>query len=129
MESEKRIVESDIKKSTFMEHLFNFDDDTKNQLMNIVQYTVLALIPVILLNKGVAHLIPTVDEDRSSGRDKLANRLFHSDSCVRGGEPLGGNPEGLSTSNVVGVVVDKEGVFGAVPIALEYPGKHGRIGF
>jgi len=66
MESEKLIVESDIKKSTFMEHLFNFDDDTKNQLMNIVQYTVLALIPVILLNKGVAHLIPAVDEDRSS---------------------------------------------------------------
>lgn len=66
MESEKLIVESDIKKSTFMEHLFNFDDDTKNQMMNIVQYTVLALIPVILLNKGVAHLIPPVDEDRPS---------------------------------------------------------------
>jgi hypothetical protein len=66
MESEKLIVESDIKKNSFMEHLFNFDDDTKNQLMNIFQYTVLAIIPVILLNKGVAHLIPEVDEDKPS---------------------------------------------------------------
>ena len=66
MESEKLIVESDIKKNSFMEHLFNFDDDTKNQLMNIFQYTVLAIVPVILLNKGVAHLIPEVDEDKPS---------------------------------------------------------------
>ena len=34
--------------------------------MNILQYTVLAIIPVILLNKGVAKLIPKVDEDNSS---------------------------------------------------------------
>jgi hypothetical protein len=66
MESEKLVVESDIKKSSFMEHLFNFDGDTKNQLMNIIQYTVLAIIPVILLNKGVSKLIPEVDEERPS---------------------------------------------------------------
>ena len=66
MESETLIVQSDIRKDSFMEHLFNFDEDTKNQLMNIFQYTVLAIIPVILLNKGVAKLIPTVDEDKAS---------------------------------------------------------------
>lgn len=66
MESEKLVVESDIKKTSFMEHLFNFDEDSKNQFMNIVQYTVLAIIPVILLNKGVAHIIPEVDEERPS---------------------------------------------------------------
>jgi hypothetical protein len=66
MESEKLIVESDIKKNSFMAHLFNFDDDTKNQLMNIFQYTVLAIIPVVMLNKGIAHLIPEVDDEKPS---------------------------------------------------------------
>jgi hypothetical protein len=66
MESESLIVQSDIRKNSFMEHLFNFDEDTKSQLMNIFQYTVLAIIPVILLNKGVAKIIPTVDEDKAS---------------------------------------------------------------
>jgi hypothetical protein len=66
MESESLIVQSDIRKDSFIEHLFNFDQDTKSQLMNIFQYTVLAIIPVILLNKGVAKIIPTVDEDKAS---------------------------------------------------------------
>ena len=65
MESEKLIVESDIKKNSFMEHLFNFDDDTKIAYEYFPIYC-LAIIPVILLNKGVAHLIPEVDEDKPS---------------------------------------------------------------
>lgn len=66
MDSDKLVVESDLKKSSFLEHLFNFDGDSKGEMMNIIQYTVLSIIPIILLVKGVAKLIPKVDEDNSS---------------------------------------------------------------
>lgn len=66
MESDKLVVESDTKKSSFLEHVFNFDSDSKNQFLNILQYTLIAIIPVILLNKTVAKIIPEVDEDKSS---------------------------------------------------------------
>jgi hypothetical protein len=66
MDSDTMVVESDLKKSSFIEHLFNFDDDSKNEMLNILQYMVLAFIPVILLNKGVSKIIPPVDEANSS---------------------------------------------------------------
>jgi hypothetical protein len=66
MDSDKLVVESDLKKGSFLEHLFNFDDDSKGEMLNILQYIIIAIIPVILLNKGVAKLIPKVDEDNSS---------------------------------------------------------------
>ena len=66
MDSDKMVVESDLKKSSFIEHLLNFDDDSKNEMLNILQYMVLAFIPVIILNKGVSKIIPPVDETNSS---------------------------------------------------------------
>lgn len=66
MESEKLVVESDTKKTSFLEHVFNFDEDSKSQFLNIIQYTVLAIIPVVILNKTVSKIIPTVDEDKAS---------------------------------------------------------------
>lgn len=66
MDSDKLVVESDLKKSSFIEHLFNFDNDSKSEMMNILQYTVIAIIPVILLNKGVSKIIPSVDSDNTS---------------------------------------------------------------
>ena len=66
MDSDKLVVESDLKKSSFLEHLFNFDGDSKGEMMNIIQYTILSIIPIILLVKGVGKLIPKVDEDNSS---------------------------------------------------------------
>ncbi len=66
MNTEELTVSSDMKKTTFIQHVFNFNDDTKNDLMNILQYVVLCLVPVILLNKGVSKLIPDVDDDKLS---------------------------------------------------------------
>ena len=66
MESDKLVVESDTKKSSFLEHVFNFEQDSKNQFLNILQYTVIAIIPVIFLNKTVSKIIPEVDEEKSS---------------------------------------------------------------
>ena len=46
-----------VKKNTFVSHVINFDDDTKNELTNMVQYLVLAIVPVLLLNKIVEALL------------------------------------------------------------------------
>ena len=51
---------------SFMDHVFEFDDETKNELMNICQYSALAVFPVVGLNKLLKHYIPDVDEEKGS---------------------------------------------------------------
>ena len=53
-------------KLNFMNHVLKFDDTTKSDLINTLQYAFLAIIPIVLLNKGVRHYIPEVDESKSS---------------------------------------------------------------
>jgi len=54
------------KKLNFFEHVCNFDDPTKAELLNIVQYSTLSIIPVVILNKFVKRYIPEVDEFKGS---------------------------------------------------------------
>ena len=53
-------------KKSFFKHVFSFDDDDKGELMNIVQYALLALIPVIILNKTMQKYVPEADEEKGS---------------------------------------------------------------
>ena len=39
-----------ISKPSFLNHVFKFDDETKSTLMNNLQYLVVALVPISLLN-------------------------------------------------------------------------------
>ncbi len=55
-----------VKSDSFMTHVFNFDDNTKGELINIAQYSLLAIIPIIILNKTLQKVIPDIDEDKSS---------------------------------------------------------------
>lgn len=48
----------------FVEHVFNFDNATKSELMNIVQYAVLAIIPIVFINKLTQAYIPESDETK-----------------------------------------------------------------
>jgi hypothetical protein len=66
MESQELVATPEVKTKSFISHVFNFDNSTKEELINIIQYTVIAIIPVILLNKGVGKLIPEVDETKST---------------------------------------------------------------
>tara|TARA_Y100000389_G_C17451664_1_gene515293 strand:- start:1982 stop:2752 length:771 start_codon:yes stop_codon:yes gene_type:complete len=50
----------------FFKYVFNFDDDNKNEIFNLIQYTVLAIIPVLLTLKLVKHIIPEEDESKGS---------------------------------------------------------------
>jgi len=53
-------------KNSFFKHVFNFDDESKNEMSNIIQYAVLAIIPVIVLNKLMQKYVPEADEDKNS---------------------------------------------------------------
>lgn len=50
----------------FVQHVFNFDTSTKGELMNIVQYSLLSLLPIFFLNKSVQEFIPEADEEKGS---------------------------------------------------------------
>ena len=62
-------------KMTFFKYVFNFDEDSKHDMMNIVQYAVLAIIPIIILNKTMQKYVPEADEEKGSA-EILAEVVF-----------------------------------------------------
>jgi hypothetical protein len=66
METLDEITKSVSSKTSFFNHVFNFNDDSKNEMLNIVQYAVLAIIPVIILNKATQRIIPEADDEKGT---------------------------------------------------------------
>jgi hypothetical protein len=50
----------------FFKHVFNFDDDSKGDMLNIIQYSTLAIVPVVILNKIMQKYVPEADEQKGS---------------------------------------------------------------
>lgn len=50
----------------FFKHVFNFDEESKGDMLNIVQYSILALVPLIILNKSMQKYVPEADEQKGS---------------------------------------------------------------
>lgn len=57
---------SDDSKKNFFKHVFNFDDDSKSDMLNIIQYSLIAIIPVIILNKSMQKYVPEADEQKGN---------------------------------------------------------------
>jgi hypothetical protein len=57
---------SDTSKPNFFKHVFNFDDESKAEILNIIQYALLAIIPIVLLTKSISRFIPEAEEDKGS---------------------------------------------------------------
>jgi hypothetical protein len=55
-----------MKGSGFFNHVLDFGDNSKEDMSNIVQYAILAIIPVIILNKATQKLIPEADEQKGN---------------------------------------------------------------
>ena len=51
---------------SFIKHVFNFDDDSKAEILNILQFAFIAIIPVIILNKPMQKYVPEGDDKKSS---------------------------------------------------------------
>ena len=52
--------------SGFFSYVFNFDSENKHRIMNMLQYTLLTIIPVLLLLRGIKHIVPEDDESKGS---------------------------------------------------------------
>jgi len=50
----------------FLGHVFSTTEEGKGEIMNVVQYSAMAIIPVILLNKSLQKYIPDADQDAST---------------------------------------------------------------
>ena len=51
-------------KKSFINHVFNFDSDSKSELLNLFQYTLISFVLVIILNKVFQIYIPEADETK-----------------------------------------------------------------
>lgn len=52
--------------SGFFKHVFQFDEDSKGDILNIIQYALLATIPIVVVNKIMQKYVPEADEEKGS---------------------------------------------------------------
>jgi hypothetical protein len=52
--------------NSIIKHIFKFDDDTKSTLMNLSQYTALAIVPVALLQNVSEKIFPEHDDSKGT---------------------------------------------------------------
>ena len=60
------LQESRESSKSFLSHVFSTTEEGKAEIMNVVQYSVFALIPVFILNKLIQRFIPEADLEKSS---------------------------------------------------------------
>jgi hypothetical protein len=61
------VLEKGNKSSTnFMNHVFNFDENSKIDMLNIVQYSIISIVPIVILNKSIQKFVPEADETKGS---------------------------------------------------------------
>jgi len=57
---------TDDSEKNFFKYVFNFDDSSKSDMLNIIQYTLIAIIPVVMLNKSMQKYVPESDDKKGS---------------------------------------------------------------
>jgi hypothetical protein len=50
----------------FLSQVFSTSEESKAEILNVVQYALLGVIPVVVLNKSIHRFIPEADPDKSS---------------------------------------------------------------
>tara|TARA_B110000444_G_C18844512_1_gene601042 strand:- start:1521 stop:2255 length:735 start_codon:yes stop_codon:yes gene_type:complete len=71
----KKIVQKN--GSNFIEHVTTFNNDSKNEIINSVQYLVMILIPLLFLNNVIDSSVPNLDPKKSN-LELLVEILGHS---------------------------------------------------
>ena len=56
----------DIHKKGFFSHVFSTTEEGKAEILNVVQYAILGVLPIVVLNKTVQRFIPEADTDNST---------------------------------------------------------------
>lgn len=63
MDNKDSVQNSD---NTIIKHIFRFDDETKANLMNLTQYTMLAIIPVAIIQNISEKIFPEYDSSKGT---------------------------------------------------------------
>jgi len=50
----------------FFKHVFNFDNDSKADILNIIQYAMIAIVPMVIFNKTMQNYVPEADDQKGS---------------------------------------------------------------
>lgn len=50
----------------FFKYVFDFDETNKALIFNMIQYAVLAIVPIVLVLKGIGYVIPEEDDEKGS---------------------------------------------------------------
>ncbi len=67
MDKAEEIIEKNINRGEgFFSHMFSYDDDTKCTIMNMIQYMIMAIIPVVIILKLVKEYVPEDDETKGT---------------------------------------------------------------
>jgi hypothetical protein len=56
----------EVTKPTFLNHVFSSSEESMGELMNVVQYALMGVVPIVVLNKTIHHFIPEADAQKSS---------------------------------------------------------------
>jgi hypothetical protein len=56
----------DLNRKTFLSHVFSTTEEGKAEVLNVVQYSLMGVIPVVALNKLIQRFIPEADPEKSS---------------------------------------------------------------
>lgn len=76
MEKVNEVIKDNLKEdSNFFSYLFNFEGDNKASILNMIQYTIIAIIPVIVVLKLIKHYVPE-DDDTKPSIEILAEVVF-----------------------------------------------------
>jgi len=51
---------------TFFSHVFNFEQGSRNEMVNIMQYTVFSIVFITLLNRFIQDYMPEVNKEKGS---------------------------------------------------------------
>lgn len=66
MESLDELTKTGSSKKGFFGYVFNFNEESKEEMLNIIQYAILAIIPIVILNKSLQRFIPEADEEKGT---------------------------------------------------------------
>ena len=56
----------DVTNNSFVSHVFSTTEEDKGELLNVVQYSLMGVIPIVLMNKLIQRFIPEADPEKSS---------------------------------------------------------------
>ena len=59
-------MEASSSRKTLFNHVFSTTEEGKAEVINVLQYSLLGVIPIVILNKTIQRFIPEADSDKST---------------------------------------------------------------